>query len=65
MENVPWDWNDVEKEVPVRGRSVQTVLYAYADWKEGRTNGKGVWVDIKDAARRARQIQSLLDGFDG
>jgi hypothetical protein len=62
VEDVRWDWTDVEKEVPVRGRSVQRVLYAYADWRNGRNDGTGVWVDIEDAAARAAQIQRLLDG---
>jgi predicted RNA-binding protein YlxR (DUF448 family) len=26
------------------------------------TTGRGVWVDIEDAAARAAQIQRLLDG---
>lgn len=64
VETVDWDWSDVEKEVPIRGRSVQRVLYAYADWKEGLSDEKA-WVDVVDAAGRAGQIQKLLDGFDG
>ncbi|KAF5123948.1 Galactose/lactose metabolism regulatory protein GAL80 [Metarhizium anisopliae] len=65
VRDVEWDWTDVEKQVPVRGRSVQRVLYAYADWKQGKSDGAGPWVGVDDAAARASQIQKLLDGFEG
>ncbi|KFG87197.1 putative oxidoreductase [Metarhizium anisopliae] len=65
VRDVKWDWTDVEKQVPVRGRSVQRVLYAYADWKQGKSDGAGAWVGVDDAAARASQIQKLLDGFEG
>ncbi|KAK9434948.1 NAD(P)-binding domain protein [Metarhizium brunneum] len=63
VRDVEWDWTDVEKQVPVRGRSVQRVLYAYADWKQGKSDGAGAWLGVDDAAARASQIQKLLDGF--
>ncbi|KID78855.1 Galactose/lactose metabolism regulatory protein GAL80 [Metarhizium brunneum] len=65
VRDVEWDWTDVEKQVPVRGRSVQRVLYAYADWKQGKSDGAGAWVGVDDAAARTSQIQKLLDGFEG
>ncbi|EFY88449.1 hypothetical protein J3458_002308 [Metarhizium acridum] len=65
VRDVRWDWTDVEKQVPIRGRSVQRVLYAYADWKQGKGDGAGAWVGVDDAAARASQIQKLLDGFEG
>jgi hypothetical protein len=49
----------VQHEVPERARSVQQVLYAYADGIDGG------WVDIEDAAARAAQIQGWLDGYQG
>jgi hypothetical protein len=68
VEEVPWGWDERQAEVPVRARSVQTVLYAYADAKKrgglGKHGGeqKG-WVELEDAAARAAQIAGWLDGF--
>lgn len=60
-----WEWNERQKEVPVRARSVQTVLYAYADVKRGveaEGEEKG-WVELDDAAGRAAQIGGWLEGW--
>jgi len=65
IKEVEWQWNEDQQEVPIRARSVQAVLYAYADWKRGvkELGTEPAWVEIKDAARRAEQIGSWLDGF--
>jgi hypothetical protein len=56
VEDVPYDWSDVQKEVPVKSRPIQTTIYAFAD---GVAEGEG-WVSIEDAARRAEQIEGWL-----
>lgn len=56
LEDVAWDWSDLQKEVPIRARTVMSCLYAFAD---GIDEGSG-WVGIEDAARRAEQIEGWL-----
>lgn len=64
IEDVAWDWDEEQKEVPIRARAVQKVLYAFADSKRSSFEDEGSgWVDIDDAAARAAQLQSWLDGF--
>lgn len=77
---MPWEWDERQLEVPVRARSVMKCLYAFANDRlglgkgaggEGRGDGdeagwleKG-WVDLEDAAGRARQIWGWLEGWQG
>ena len=56
VEDITWDWDELQKEVPVSARAVLTNLYAFAD---GVGEGEG-WVGIEDAARRAEQIEGWL-----
>ncbi|KAK3306140.1 putative oxidoreductase [Chaetomium strumarium] len=66
VEEVPWGWDERQRQVPLRARSVQTVLYAYADAKRkgfGKDEGRDGWVELEDAAVRAAQIAGWLDGF--
>jgi len=56
VEEIAWDWTGLQKEVPIRARTVLSCLYAFAD---GVEEGKG-WVGIEDAARRADQIEGWL-----
>jgi hypothetical protein len=67
VEDVPWSWGDGwQAEVSVRARTVGRVLFAWADYRrevvgeEGREKG---WVELEEAAERARQIQGWLDGW--
>ncbi|KAI4675057.1 uncharacterized protein J4E88_007961 [Alternaria novae-zelandiae] len=57
VENVVWDWSDMQKEVPVIGRDVMTSLFAFA---EGKAEGEG-WVGLEDAATYARMIDGFLE----
>ena len=57
VENVVWDWSDMQKEVPVIGRDVMTSLFAFA---EGNAEGEG-WVGLEDAAIYARMIDGFLE----
>jgi hypothetical protein len=56
VEDIEWDWNSLQKEVPIRARTVLSCLYAFAD---GVQEGDG-WVGIEDAASRAEQIEGWL-----
>ena len=57
VENVDWDWSDMQKEVPVIGRDVMTSLFAFA---EGKPEGQR-WVGLEDAATYARMIDGFLE----
>ncbi|KAL4808002.1 oxidoreductase [Aspergillus unguis] len=56
VEDIPWDWTAVQKEISISGRSVQTCLYSLAE------GGKD-YVSLEDAAGRARQIMGWLKTF--
>ncbi|CAG5155919.1 uncharacterized protein ALTATR162_LOCUS3901 [Alternaria atra] len=56
VEDVDWDWSDMQKEVPIVGRDVMGCLFAFAD---GNEEGDG-WVGLEDAASYARTIQTFL-----
>jgi len=57
VENVDWDWSDLQKEVPIIGRDVMTSIFAFA---EGKAEGEG-WVGLEDAATYARMIDGFLE----
>jgi hypothetical protein len=56
VEDVDWDWSDMQKEVPIVGRDVMGCLFAFAD---GNEEGDG-WVGLEDAASYARTIETFL-----
>lgn len=57
VEDIHWDWSDLQKEIPIAGRDVMECLFAFAD---GRKEGDG-WVGLEDAARHAQVIQTFLE----
>ncbi|KAH6870415.1 putative oxidoreductase [Alternaria rosae] len=57
VENLDWDWSEMQKEVPIVGRDVMTSLFAFA---EGKEEGDG-WVGLEDAASYARMIDGFLE----
>lgn len=64
LADIEWTWNDEQIQVPRRARSVQKVLYAFADAKQnGDLHGEAGWVSLEAAATRAYQIERWLDGF--
>ena len=56
VEELKWDWSEMQKEVPIIGRDVMGCLYALAD---GKKEGDG-WVGLEDAANHARIIDKFL-----
>ncbi|KAF2178458.1 putative oxidoreductase [Zopfia rhizophila CBS 207.26] len=56
VEEVQWEWDELQEEVPIIARSVLKCLYGFAD---GTKEGEG-WVGIEDAAKRAEQIEGWL-----
>ncbi|KAF2801774.1 oxidoreductase [Mytilinidion resinicola] len=56
VDEVPWEWDELQEEVPIMGRSVLRHLFNFAD---GLEEGKG-WVGIEAAAKRADQIEGWL-----
>ncbi|KIH93339.1 oxidoreductase [Sporothrix brasiliensis 5110] len=62
-ETVPWEYSAVQKEVPVAGRSMQTLLYAYADAKRGvgpDVRRSSDWPDLERTAARAYEIDRWM-----
>ncbi|KAG9185096.1 hypothetical protein G6011_07640 [Alternaria panax] len=57
VEDVEWDWSDMQKEVPIVGRDVMGCLFSFAD---GSEEGEG-WVGLEDAAKYARMIETFLE----
>lgn len=57
VKEVPWDWTEEQKNVPVIARGVMKSVLDFAD---GKKEGDG-WVGLKDAAEFARVIESFMD----
>jgi hypothetical protein len=57
VEDIDFDWSDLQKEVPIVSRDVMGCLFAFA---EGKNEGDG-WVGLEDAARYAQIIQTFLE----
>jgi len=60
VEEVPWQWNSQQAELPVPARNVFSTLLAFAN---GNEPGNG-WVSIEDAAGRARTIEGFFKQWD-
>lgn len=69
-QDIDWQYSDLQKEVPLTARTMQTLLYGYADGKRGLNVGVGGdtrlgrdWPTIESAAARAAQIDEWLRTF--
>ncbi|KAF2497122.1 NAD(P)-binding protein [Lophium mytilinum] len=56
LDEIPWEWDELQEKVPVIGRSVMRQLFGFAD---GLEEGKG-WVGIEAAAKTADQIEGWI-----
>jgi len=62
-----WDWQDWQKELPVRARIISELYERYAEWVEG---GKGEikegreWPRMEDAVVRMEQFEKIYEVFD-
>ena len=54
VEDIKWEWEKEQLDVPASARSVMRCLYAFA---ESEIDG---WVSIEDAAHRAEQINAWV-----
>ncbi|KAK1579154.1 oxidoreductase family protein [Colletotrichum navitas] len=66
VEEVSWDWEGWQKELPVRARSVGEVYERFARWVEagrGDVEEDGRWPTVQDAVLRMRELETLLEGF--
>ena len=59
VEEVKWEWDADQAQLPPSARIVMRNLVAFADGNEA---GNG-WVSIEDAANRAKLIESLLENW--
>ncbi|EFQ36646.1 oxidoreductase family protein [Colletotrichum graminicola] len=66
VEEVSWDWEGWQKELPVRARNVGEVYERFARWAEagrGNVEEDGQWSTVQDAFLRMRELEALLQGF--
>lgn len=67
VEEVPWEWQDWQKELPMPARSVGETYERYAEWVRG---GKGKvaegreFTTIPSGMARMRQMHGILDQFE-
>lgn len=67
VEDVPWDWQEWQQDLPVRARIGAEVYERYAAWWEG---GKGDikegkrWPTLDDAVLRHVELSEMFDQFD-
>ena len=54
VEDIKWEWEKEQLDVPVFARGIMSCLYAFA---ESETDG---WVSIEDVAHRAEQINAWV-----
>ena len=67
--DVPWDWKDWQKELPVRARSVAELYERYA-----RASARGEakpsipvdqdWPRLRDAVVRLKELDDLFEQYD-
>ncbi|KAK2039653.1 oxidoreductase family protein [Colletotrichum somersetense] len=66
VEEVAWDWEGWQKELPVRARSVGEVYERFARWAEagrGDVEEDGRWPTVQDSVLRMRELDTILRGF--
>ncbi|CAI6333032.1 unnamed protein product [Periconia digitata] len=60
VEEIEWQWGEAEQQLPIPARTVFRSLMAFG---EGKDSSEG-WVDIKDAQKRAHQIEGWLQEWE-
>ncbi|KAF1950302.1 oxidoreductase family protein [Byssothecium circinans] len=62
-----WEWEDWQRELPVRARATAELYERYAEWVEG---GKGAvregreWPGLRDGVERLRMFEGIYRQFD-
>jgi predicted dehydrogenase len=67
--DVPWDWKDWQKELPVRTRIVAELYERYALWVGNGKDTSGItqesqWPRLHDAAVRLKEFDTLFAQYD-
>ena len=67
VKEIKWDWDDWQKELPIKARGVAELYERYAEWVE---NGKSQinygrkWPTLEDAVTRTRQFETIFAQYD-
>lgn len=62
VEKIEWEYEDWQKELPVPARNVGSLYEAFAAAQEG---GEVRYATFEDAYQRHKQLDELLEGFQG
>lgn len=62
VEKVEWEYEEWQKELPVAARNVGSLYEAFAAAQEG---GEVQYATFEDAYQRHKQLDELLEGFQG
>ena len=67
--NVPWDYADWQKELPMSARNMGAIYERYARWVENgkptaEGNGKDAWPRLQDAIPLHQEIDTLFKQFE-
>ena len=67
--DIEWDWEDWQKDLPVRSRIVAQIYERYARWVEkGRpisVSEEDQWPRLHDAVARHKDLETLFQQYDG
>ena len=67
VKEIEWDWNDWQKELPIKARGVAELYERYAEWVENgksQINSGRKWPTLEDAVTRTRQFETIFAQYD-
>ena len=65
VENVEWDWEEWQKELPIRARNVAELYERYARWVKGgqqtdKLGDESEWPRVHDAVQRHEEFEIMF-----
>lgn len=67
VKEIKWDWNDWQKELPIKARGVAELYERYAEWVESgksQVNSGREWPTLEDAVTRTKQFETIFAQYD-
>ena len=67
VKEIEWDWEEWQKELPIKARGVAELYERYADWVESGRSRIDVgreWPTLEDAVTRNRQLETIFAQYD-
>lgn len=67
VKEIKWDWNDWQKELPIKARGVAELYERYGEWVESgksQVNSGREWPTLEDAVTRTKQFETIFAQYD-